>query len=333
VRSGTRGVGVLVSDTMMFERGDPTPSDSRLGSFYGLAMPLIKRGLPVEPVQIESAAVAKDFLKPYRVLLLTYEGQKPPTPAFHDALAKWVRAGGALIVMDNDGDPYNAVRDWWNKAPLSFKTPRQHLFQTLGLPDDFIGSQKVGNGLVIRQNESPADLSHRKDGGDVVRGAVKQAARSINLPWQESNALVLQRGPYVVASGLDESVPDAPFQRLQGRFIDLFDHRLSVLSQVELLPGKRAYLFDLNASTAKRIGVVAASCRVRDEVVDGRTLRFAASGIAQTTAVVCVVLPRQPKTISVNGQAVAPGNSDFKDGLLHLRFPNSVDGVMVQIGW
>src|SRR6266542_4569724 len=36
-RAGTRGVGVLVSDTMMFQRGDPGPSDPHLGSFYGLA--------------------------------------------------------------------------------------------------------------------------------------------------------------------------------------------------------------------------------------------------------------------------------------------------------
>jgi len=33
---GTRGVGVVVSDSMMFQRGDPSPSDERLGSFFGL---------------------------------------------------------------------------------------------------------------------------------------------------------------------------------------------------------------------------------------------------------------------------------------------------------
>ena len=102
--SGTQNIGVLVSDTMMFQRADPTPSDTNLGSFYGLALPLLKRGIPVEPVQIESATVP-GFLDRYKLLLLTYEGQKPPTPQFHDALAKWVRAGGALVVVDNDRDP------------------------------------------------------------------------------------------------------------------------------------------------------------------------------------------------------------------------------------
>src|SRR5262249_30203662 len=113
--AGMTGAGVLISDTMMFQRADPNPSDANLGSFYGLAMPLVKRGWPVEPVQIESAT-APGFLDRYKLLLLTYEGQKPPKPAFHEALAKWVRGGGALVVIDDDGDPYHAVREWWNSA-------------------------------------------------------------------------------------------------------------------------------------------------------------------------------------------------------------------------
>ena len=54
---GTRGIGVVVSDTMMFQRGDPNPSDAHLGSFYGLAMPLLKHGIPAEPVQLENATI------------------------------------------------------------------------------------------------------------------------------------------------------------------------------------------------------------------------------------------------------------------------------------
>ena len=91
-QSGMQGVGVMVSDTMMFQRVDPAPSDANLGSFYGLAVPLVKRGIPVEPVQIESAD-KPDFLSRYKLLLLTYEGQKPPTAAFHEALANLVRTG------------------------------------------------------------------------------------------------------------------------------------------------------------------------------------------------------------------------------------------------
>ena len=104
---GTRGIGVVVSDSMMFQRGEPNPSDKNLGSFYGLAMPLVKHGIPAEPVQLENATTP-GALAPHKVLLMTYEGMKPMTPDVHDALADWVKQGGVLVFLGDDSDPYNA---------------------------------------------------------------------------------------------------------------------------------------------------------------------------------------------------------------------------------
>ncbi len=81
---GTTGIGVMVSDSLMFERGQPTPSDPHLGNFYGLAMPLIKHGLPVTPVQLENVTVPH-YLDGFHVLFLSYDGQKPLTPEVHRA--------------------------------------------------------------------------------------------------------------------------------------------------------------------------------------------------------------------------------------------------------
>ncbi len=112
---GTRQIGVVVSDTMMFQRFGPSPSDPDLGSFYGLALPLVKQGIPAEPVQLENATLP-GAIDPFKVLLLTYEGMKPMTPEVHSALAGWVKAGGILIFMGDDSDPYNGVKAWWNDA-------------------------------------------------------------------------------------------------------------------------------------------------------------------------------------------------------------------------
>lgn len=327
---GTRGVGVLVSDTMMFQRGEPQPSDQHLGSFYGLAMPLLKRGLPVEPVQIESAAQSPNFLKPYRMLFLTYEGQKPPTPNFHKSLMTWVRNGGALLVVDDDADPYHAVRDWWNTPPLRYATPRHHLFQTLDLPHDATGLHRVGKGIVLRLKLSPAALSHRQDGATLLRNEAQRAAREIKLPWSESNALVLRRGPYLVAAGLDESLPGAA-PILRGRFVDLFDADLPIVSQVALTAGRRALLLDLNAFPKNRARVMAAACRVRNEVVTSRAVRFRAEGQSDSNAVVRLLLPRAPRAVLLNGVPVAAQNFDYADGTLRLRFPNTPDGVTIEI--
>ena len=328
--AGTAGTGVLVSDTMMFQRAAPHPSDPNLGSFYGVAMPLLKRGVPVEPVQIENA-LTPGFLSRYKLLILTYEGQKPPTPEFHIALAKWVRDGGALVVVDNDRDPYNAVREWWNKAPLSFRTPRAHLFQELGIPDNATGLHRVGRGVVVRKALSPAALARKGHGAETVRKAVRQAADAIQLRWKECNSLVLRRGPYIVAAGLDESLAESHPYVLRGSYINLFDPELSVVSDVTVAPGVRMLLLDANSIQAAVPKVVAAACRVGDEKADSSSLQFQADGIGDTNAVVRIAAPVAPVEVQVGGKPLDASQYDYQAGLLRLRFPNAVEPVQVKV--
>src|SRR5439155_1251967 len=171
--------GVLVSDTLMFQRFGPDASDSHLGHFYGLALPLLMRGLPVEPVQIETAELHR-----YKTLLLSYEGQKPPRPEFHDALAAWVKAGGALIVIDDDRDPFHKVPEWWNTGAMRYATPRHHLFDKLGLAHDATGQHEVGRGTVVFEHRSPSALSRSDNGADIVRGAVQRAMAASGQTWK-----------------------------------------------------------------------------------------------------------------------------------------------------
>ena len=59
---GTRGIGVVVSRHDDVPAHRPSPSDPHLGSFFGLALPLLERGMPVEPVQLETAATPATWL-------------------------------------------------------------------------------------------------------------------------------------------------------------------------------------------------------------------------------------------------------------------------------
>jgi hypothetical protein len=332
---GTRGVGVVVSDSMMFQRGDPTPSDQHLGSFFGLAMPLVKLGLPVEPVQLENAPIA-GALGPHKVLLMTYEGMKPMTPEVHKALADWVKEGGALVFLGDDSDPYNAVRAWWNdpSKAMAYKAPREHLFEQLGLPGDAkAGEHKVGRGLVIYDPSSPAALTYRRDGADHVREVVKRACESVGLPYRATNHLVLRRGPYVVAAGLDESVAGPPLV-LKGRFLDLFDARLSVVETVTLGPGTRKLLLDLDRARTEGPAVLASACKIlgAEKQPDG-SFRFHAEGPEGVEAVVRVALPETPKGVDLDGKplAIEAQAWDASTKTLLIRFPNASQGHRVVV--
>ncbi|HPU28282.1 MAG TPA: hypothetical protein PK458_19045 [Phycisphaerae bacterium] len=322
---GTLHTGVLVSDTLMFQRFGPDASDSDLGHFYGLALPLLMRGLPVEPVQIETAELSR-----YKTLLLSYEGQKPPKPEFHDHLAAWVKAGGALVVIDDDRDPFHKVREWWNTAPMHYATPRHHLFDALGLAHDATGQHTIGRGTVIFDATSPSRLSRTPGGAEHVRDAVKKAMAATGQEWKESPALVLRRGSYIIAAGLEFAAEASPVT-LKGRFIPLFDPDQPVIREYHVGPGTRGLLVDLDRYPKDYVGVVAAACRVTNQVVTDETVTFDTIGQAETAAVISVLMPQPPRHSTINGAPLVPGSSDYADGVFRMRFPNLAQTIRVVI--
>ena len=332
---GTRAIGLVVSDSMMFQRGEPNASDPHLGSFYGLALPLVKRGIPVEPVQLENAT-RPAALAPYRVLLLTYEGMKPMTADVHAALAAWVKQGGALIFMGDDRDPYNEVHAWWNEpGKAAYRSPRQHLFEQLGLEKDApAGTRKVGQGTVLYDTSSPAALTYRRDGADLVRTLVRHACEAVGLEYREASHLVLRRGPYVVAAGLDESLPGASHV-LQGPFLDLFDAKIPVVPAVTLKPGSRRLLLDIQRARQSGEPVVLASaCKILGaERAADSAFSFLAEGPAKTGAVVRVALAEAPKSVMLDDRAASDDTWtwDAASRTLLLRFPNAAAGHRVVI--
>jgi hypothetical protein len=233
--------------------------------------------------------------------------------------------------VDDDKDAYNSVREWWNTAPLKYAAPRLHLFEQLGLPPDAKFPAKVGNGYVILDPVSPASLTYRSDGGNHVTSLVHAAADHVGLKWTISKALVLRRGPYVVAAGLDESIAGREPVVVHGKLVPLFDENLPVVDSYEIKQGTRQLLLDLSALPKDKIGVVAAACRVRNETVTNESIKFRADGLKDSHAVVRIVMPHAPQAVTVGGVALAADAYDYADGTLRVRFTNSADGVEVVV--
>lgn len=179
---------------------------------------------------------------------------------------------------------------------------------------------------------SPAALTYEKNGADTVRALARQAASAVKLPWQETNALVLRRGPYVIAAGLGESIPNAKPDVLHGRFIDLFNPDLPILTSVTLAPGKRFLLLDLNAAAASTAPtVIAAACRVREAHATGNSFSFLADGIADTEAVVRIRIKRKPTRVLIAGKVLQNTDYDMDAGTLRIRFQNSAQPLRVEV--
>ncbi|MHB1793846.1 MAG: hypothetical protein ACYCPO_02660 [Acidobacteriaceae bacterium] len=337
--AGTQGIGVLVSDTLMFARAAPEPSDAHLGQFYGLALPLLMRGMPVEPVQIESTyskSAAPGLLRLYKILLLTYDGQKPPSPKFHTALAAWVRAGGALIVVDDDKDPYNHVKEWWNSDGDQLDSPRDRLFQALGLAPDAKGLHAVGKGYILYEPQNPAALTYSASGAEVILNLLQTAAKAIHLPLKETSALILRRGPYVIAAGLDEEPGDVhqlstrPVS-VTGDLINLFDPDLSESNHVAIKSGTRALLLDVNYFKSSTPRILAASAKITDEYASPGKLTFQVEGIDQTQAVIRILSTRGVRQITLRGKPLDPSQYQHSGRTLRMHFSNTVTPQKIQV--
>lgn len=324
--SSTGGVGLVVSDSLMFQRGGPAASDEQMGHVYGLAMPFVKRGIPIQPIQLENVGI-KGYLDGTKLLLMTYRGMKPLSADVHFALAKWVKSGGTLVFVDDDADPFLKVREWWNTAPMHYQTPRQHLFELLGLDRSTRpGATSVGAGQVIFIERSPTSLSKDRQGGDWLFDQVRSLSKQFD--WPTSPSMVLRRGPYVIAAGMDET--DKPAKALQGSFVDLFDPELKVTNALLLGPNSRHFLVDLKQYKG---AVIAASGRASAIKFDRHTWEADFEGISDTNAVVLLRTRRRPSAVNVAGQPTTNWTYDDSSHLAWLHFTNAATPRHLKVSW
>jgi hypothetical protein len=325
---GTPGIGVLVSDSLMFQRGDPAPSDLHLGHFYGMALPLLKRGMPISPVQLENLTVP-GYLDAFQLLLLSYDGMKPLGPEVHAPLANWVKKGGVLLVCDDDADPFNKVREWWNSGGKHFNTPRVHLFQLLGISEAAtakLGNNvfPVGKGGLCWIKQHPATFTAKAEGDSILIETLKKAVAHAKMKWKETNYLMLRRGPYVIAAGLDESA-ETPSRTINGKFINLFDGDLKLVQAVTLAPESRFLLYDLSTVKTARPMVIAASCKTLAHSDGPGALRLTIEGVAETPAVVLISTAKSPNAIDLAGKKIDQFEYSESDHLLWIRLTNEAE--------
>ena len=340
--SGVNGIGVLMSNSLMFQRF-PTHNgfeDPQFSIFYGQTLPLVKRGVPVQTVHMENLGYPAT-LKDIKVLVMSYANMKPVSEQVHEQLAAWVRKGGELIYIGKDDDPYQSVMEWWNTKGNSYTAPSQQLFKLLGI-DQQSGTKKykVGVGHVYVMRENPKDFVMQANNDSNYLNTIKQAyetdAKAGKLVLK--NSLYLERGPYDVIAVLNEN-PDTKPYVVKGPVIDLFDPQLPVLAEKVVNPGEQSYLFDVKRVANKlKPQVLASASRVTNEQVSANKYNFVAKSPINTQNAMRILLPAPAKKVVVTddkGQVIADVQSswDASSKTLFLGYANSPDGIHVSIGW
>lgn len=335
--TGNKGISVLMANSLMFQRFPIHDGyeDPRLANFYGLALPLLKRGVPVKTVHMENLKY-KETLAETKVLLMTYSNMKPLEPEAHKYLAEWVKKGGVLIFSGTDKDPFQTVKEWWNTGENNYATPSTHLFEMLGLPDVDEGEYKCGKGTVCVVRTDPKDFIIQ-EGGDkkflnLVSRVYEKNAKGGNLKFK--NSFYLERGAYDLVAVLEESVSEAPFV-VEGCLIDLFDPALPVVSAKQVCPGEQAFLLDINRLENKKQPRVLASASREEQEKRGKDFyAYVAKSPSETSNISRVLLPSCPRSVRIDGKEdFKAKNWDKSSNTYLIEFENNPNGVHVRFEW
>ena len=329
--NGSHGISVLMANSLMFQRSLETVEgyeDPQLSNFFGLALPLLKRGVPVSITHLENTGYP-DTWKDVKVLLMTYSNMKPLDPKAHQNLADWVKQGGTIVYCGRDDDPYQRVLEWWNQNGNAYTAPSQHLFELMKMPKQASdGVYTYGKGRVFVVRQDPKEFAMQENGDKSLLSVVEQAYGQLEM----KNHFYLERGPYVMSAVLDEGAVSNQPLILNGNYIDLFDPTLPCLKQKVVQPGRQAFLFDVDAvADKKKPQVLAAASRQYDEARTRNSYSFVAKSPAETNNVMRILLPREPKQVNVS----VPNQSQW-DEVTHtllLQFENHPEGVKVDIDW
>ena len=330
-------IGVLLADSGMYQRrypqGDPKKKETdtiEFSSFYGLAMPLVKSGVCVRPVQLDNVKRYAGYLDPYKTLVLSYEFMKPESPDMHFAISRWVSAGGKLMIVGDGKDSFHGIREWWNTA-ADYTNPTEHLFETLGLgKTPANGIYSFGKGHVCVMAEDPINIANSREVCSIYLENMSALFASAGERFDKNNAFLMERGPFVIGAVLDE-IEDSGEMLVSGTYIDMLDHRFSVVTDPVLRPGEVGLW-----RRAEENGILAATGRVSNCSADEHGIQFDLRGPSPMLAAVRLKTKNGFATATVKaGDEVIPCTVQTEQAantaLLNFEMP--AGGATVEIKW
>jgi hypothetical protein len=300
-----------------------------------MTLPLVKHGIPARAVKLDNVLRFPGYLDRYKILLLSYEFQKPLHPGIHAVLADWVARGGTLVYIGAETDPFHKAKDWWNTAPQDFGSPSEHLMGLLGQdksPGD--GKYDFGKGKLVVVRKHPAYFSRSKENADELRTLIRECVKDHGEELIERNYFLLRRGPYVIAATMDESVSDEPLV-LGGRFVNLLAAGLPIEAEISLAPGTHGWYLDLDKVTAKAPAVLASAGRIEQWNAEANSISYTTSAPLGVQVYTRILLAAQPQKVLFDG-AELPNTEyqwDADSSTLLLKHPGSPNDSSVRIEW
>jgi hypothetical protein len=343
------GAGVFIADSAMFQRTYPdgfcapeeglsTPegrnafaSGGLFPEFFGLALPLLKDGLPLRPLLLDNLRRNPSYLDGYGLAVLSYEFIKPEGPDINAALAAWVRGGGTLVYVGNSEDPFHSVPAWWNQTGgKSYNDPAEHLFELLGVRPENGNIYGIGKGFFAYLKKRPLEFCADPESARAYRDFTRTAAAAAGMRWDYANRLVLRRGKYIVCTVMDETVhgEGAVFR---GLFCDMYSPAFDILTEKTVNPDENALLLDFSKIADRETAVIGTTCRIESLEKDGNRVRIYTKGADSIDAYLRLRLPGKPARVEADIEVGHQWDGRSRTALL--SYKSGVKGAHIEILW
>ncbi len=329
--SAINHIGQLISQSIYL----PTDSSQQEQSDE-LASALISCGVPAERLILERCNTM-EYLTGYRILFLDYNQRSTPAPEIHDNLARWVQAGGVLVLTGGTEPQKKVSSKWWQK--LNFATPMAHLLHLLKMPSaPEEKSYKSGKGSVIFKRDGFIHSENQQTRLARVRSLLEEAIFSFqdaHYLLKPQNYLCLYRGPLVLAAVM----PDAENQKMleiPGTYIDCLAPSCPLIDEKIVAAGEVALLFNLKKFQNRRNEVILSNSKITNQKLNSPEFSFDShgpSGIECYTFIKLILMPREITLKSQDGEVNYRMEWYPEEKLLRLVYPMMINGVHIKLSW
>lgn len=290
-KSKTLSIAMLMSDTAMYQREDPNETDLTFSSFYGLALPLVKRGIFVDFLTVERLLIDHHAHETTDILIMSYDFLKPINPSFHYVLLRWLVLGKSIIFVGEHSDLYHDVYPIFGFD----KHPFQHLLEVLNLDDVKEGIHQVSQGLFGYLKINPKHIANLETDLNRYLGMLEEIHIKMGSTFMNQHYFHVVRGPYEIIAVMDECMSKEPFM-MKGNFVDLtsltFDIKNDICVHVD---GIGIYY---NLSCAKDGDIIGSTFRVYESKLTEDTLELVVDGRKDLTGHIRLSISHKPASVS-----------------------------------
>jgi hypothetical protein len=335
-----QGLGLLFSDTASWEiQGPQGPS---FDPFHGLYLPFVKDGVMVRTPWLERVT-EPGYLDEFKVLLLTYDNQKPVRREIHTALLEWVNNGGHLVFIGGQS-AYDEVGAWWNEA--GYEAPVAALLDEAGVPVDTLLRRQVerlrlpGDGtgfdadlavtLYDLAGEAEEAVAADREGlvgfrADIGAGSLTVSGTPSGWAARSAEGAAFLKGPF----------------NAEGAFVDLFDPAYPIVSDPTYPKASSVLLKRVDAEPAGELPkLLFSSYRLVYSDAQPHQLQAVIEGPAETLAAMRVVSPGDrdrialAEAVDAAGEAVPVVHKYDPDSHSSLvQFEYDPEGVALRLSW